>query len=180
MVLSLAAQSLSGEAYRAANRCSAASLVAGWFTSCPGCQVVSALSHPLLSPCCFFFFSRDVGYWGRHLSGPLEAAVAGKRDPLLPRVHDGVGAAGSDHAGHAPRARPRPARTHAPAPHLRHGEFPHSLFFFHVFESSCSDGELRVIVGAERAPLRQRHLLDAFQMLPSWGEGGSLVAFAHA
>lgn len=27
--------------------------------------------------------------------------------------------------------------------------------------------------------MRQRHLLDAFQMLPSWGEGGGLVAFAH-
>lgn len=71
---------------------------------------------------------RDVGYRRGHLAGPLEAAVAGERDPLLPRVHDGVGASGPDDAGGAPRARPRPARTHAPAAHFSHGESPRVLF----------------------------------------------------
>lgn len=38
--------------------------------------------------------------------------------------------------------------------------------FLHFFESSCSDRELRVQVGAEMAPLHQHHLLDNFQTLP--------------
>lgn len=64
------------------------------------------MSSSPLSPLLLF---RDVGDRGGHLAGPLEAAVAGKRDPLLPRVHDGVGASGPDDTGGAPRARARPA-----------------------------------------------------------------------
>lgn len=33
-------------------------------------------------------FFRDVRHGGGHLPGALEAAVAGERDALLPRVHD--------------------------------------------------------------------------------------------
>lgn len=74
---------------------------------------------------CFFvgfFFCRDVGEGGRHLPGALEAAVAGERDALLPRVHDGVGSGGPDHAGLGAAAGADHARTHASAAHLSYGK----------------------------------------------------------
>lgn len=65
---------------------------------------------------------RNVGDRCRYLPGALEAAVAGERDALLPRVHEQFGAAVSGHAAHSARAIPGPTRARAPASHLRHGK----------------------------------------------------------
>ena len=103
--------------------------------------------------------------------------MAGERDPLLPRVHDGVGAPGSRHAGRAPRARPRPARTHAPAPHFRHGEL--SSFFF--FPPSPSDRRLTrslhrrsVITGTTIASSTLHVVLCIY----SWGGGSGCLLYS--
>lgn len=51
---------------------------------------------------CFSVSYRDVGDRSGHLSGALEAAVAGKRDTVFPRVHEQLRAAVAGHAAHRP------------------------------------------------------------------------------
>lgn len=75
---------------------------------------------------CMFFFvlSRDVGHSRGDFSGALEATVAGKRDTVLPRVHNWVWTAGPDHPTHSSGACPCPTWTHASSAHLGHGKSP--------------------------------------------------------
>ncbi len=82
---------------------------------------------------------RDVGDGAGHLAGALEAAVAGERDAVLPRVHEQLRAAVAGHAAHRPRTATCPARTHAPAAHLRHGEYWTHTHLYKNHKSSGSE-----------------------------------------
>lgn len=66
---------------------------------------------------------RDVGHGGGHLAGALEAAVAGKRHPVLPRLHEQLWAAGPGHRPHPAGALGDRRGANAHRPHLRHGEW---------------------------------------------------------
>lgn len=89
----------------------------------PNLTVEMLFSHPLNDPpSVLVSLRRDVGYRWRHFSGTLEAAVVGKRNAVLPRVHDRVWASASDDAAHSPGARTRPPRAHASAAHLSYGK----------------------------------------------------------
>lgn len=74
-----------------------------------------------LSPLSSLLF-RDVGYGRRYFSGALEATVVGKRDTVLPCVHDWVWASGPDNTAHSPGACSCPTWAHASAAHLSYGK----------------------------------------------------------
>lgn len=80
-------------------------------------------AHSVWSACRSSVCFRDVRDRGAHLSGALEAAVAGERDAVLPRVRQQLWATVPGHAAHGSGTASGPARTHAPAAHLSDGEY---------------------------------------------------------
>lgn len=65
---------------------------------------------------------RDVRHRRRHFPGALEATVVGKRDAVLPCVHDWIRAYSPDNTIHFPGACQHSAWTNASASHLCYGK----------------------------------------------------------
>lgn len=72
---------------------------------------------------CMFCPCRDVGDGGRHLVGALEAAVVGKRHPVLPCLHEQRRAALPGHSSQPPGAFRDRGGADAHPSYLRHGEW---------------------------------------------------------
>lgn len=98
-----------------------------------------------------FALFRDVGDGGRNFSGALEAAVVGKWDSVLPRVHDWIWAPSTDNAAYIPGARSRPTRTHASASHLCDGKLWTPTSNVAVVTCCVSTG---VLTAGERAAIQ--------------------------